>query len=396
MGFKSWIINKLEKDVEPSAGHIELENLTEEDREKLFKQFGEGDVNLTEFLRQSYQSGLPSIFCCSGHGVQSAYVTLKITDDNINIARKMGKILSKQGISTNFTDDHIRGKYVDYKSMKTNSTEWLNTATQILANPELFEDVEPDVYYHEKMYPSRKPLAFDLKKRLLSYLRGTKQIEETTTVSSIQEIKKNSLELSDKVKSSIEEHQELSNINKNNKKLYEESIILIGPSGTGKSTVAEELRKKTGMKRLCLDVIANRARDTGFMNNFKNADEFNSYMISKTLERVKKEGSYGIVDFGAGHSVYDDQEIFEKVKSMLKPFKNIVLLLPDKDEEKSLNIMKSRATGDIRDNKKLFESPSNKELATITVYGNNRQPLEIAEEVMQCIKNRKEQQIEIE
>lgn len=396
MGFKSWIINKLEKDVEPSAGHIELENLTEEDREKLFKQFGEGDVNLTEFLRQSYKSGLPSIFCCSGHGVQSAYVTLKITDDNINIARKMGKILSKQGISTNFTDDHIRGKYVDYKSMKTNSTEWLNTATQILANPELFEDVEPDVYYHEKMYPSRKPLAFDLKKRLLSYLRGTKQIEETTTVSSIQEIKKNSLELSDKVKSSIEEHQELSNINKNNKKLYEESIILIGPSGTGKSTVAEELRKKTGMKRLCLDVIANRARDTGFMNNFKNADEFNSYMISKTLERVKKEGSYGIVDFGAGHSVYDDQEIFEKVKSMLKPFKNIVLLLPDKDEEKSLNIMKSRATGDIRDNKKFFESPCNKELATITVYGNNRQPLEIAEEVMQCIKNRKEQQIEIE
>ena len=204
------------------------------------------------------------------------------------------------------------------------------------------------------------------------------------------------MELSDKVKSSIEEHQELSNINKNNKKLYEESIILIGPSGTGKSTVAEELRKKTGMKRLCLDVIANRARDTGFMNNFKNADEFNSYMISKSLERVKKDGSYGIVDFGAGHSVYDDQEIFEKVKSMLKPFKNIVLLLPDKDEEKSLNIMKSRSTGDIRDNKKFFESPCNKELATITVYGNNRQPLEIAEEVMQCIKNRKEQQIEIE
>ena len=203
MGIKSWIINKLEEDVEPSAGHIELENLTEEDREKMFKQFGEGDVNLTEFLRQSYKSGLPSIFCCSGHGVKSAYVILKITDENMNIARKMGKILSKQGIATNFTDDHIRGKYVDYRSMKTNSTEWLKTATQILANPELFEDVEPDIYYHEKMYLSRKPLAFDLKKRLLSYLRGTKQIEETTTVSSIQKIKKKSWELSDKEKSSI-------------------------------------------------------------------------------------------------------------------------------------------------------------------------------------------------
>ena len=51
MGIKSWIINRLEKDIESSAGHIELENLTEEDREKLFKQFGEGDDNLTEFLR---------------------------------------------------------------------------------------------------------------------------------------------------------------------------------------------------------------------------------------------------------------------------------------------------------------------------------------------------------
>lgn len=29
MKIKSWIINRLEKDVEPSAVHIELENLTE-------------------------------------------------------------------------------------------------------------------------------------------------------------------------------------------------------------------------------------------------------------------------------------------------------------------------------------------------------------------------------
>lgn len=142
------------------------------------------------------------------------------------------------------------------------------------------------------------------------------------------------------------------------------------------------------MQRLCLDTIANRARDTGFMRNFKNVDEFNSYIISETLERVKKDGSYGIVDFGAGHSVYDDQEIFERVKSMLKPFKNIVLLLPNKDEEKSLDIMKSRAIVDTRDNKKFFESQCNKELATMIVYCNNRQPLEIAEEIMQCIKKK--------
>lgn len=150
------------------------------------------------------------------------------------------------------------------------------------------------------------------------------------------------------------------------------------------------------MQRLCLDRIANKARDTGFMRNFKNEDEFNSYIISETLERVKQNDLYGIVDFGAGHSVYDDREIFEKVKSMLKPFKNIVLLLPDEDEEKSLDIMKSRATGDTKENKKFFESPCNKELATMIVYGNNRQPIEIAEEILQGIRERKEQQMEIE
>ena len=238
MGIKSWIINKLEKDVEPSAGHIELEDLTEEDREKMFKQFGEGDANLTEFLKQSYKSGLPSIFCCSGHGIQSAYVVLKITDKNIYIARKIGKILSKQGIVTSFIDDHLKGKCVDYRSMKTSSTEWLNTATRILANPELFEDVEPTIYYHEKMYPSRKPLFFDLKKRLLLYLRDTKQIAKTTTASSMQKTKKKSWELSNDEEHSAEEQQK--STNKSNSKLYEESIILTEPSGTGKSTAAEK------------------------------------------------------------------------------------------------------------------------------------------------------------
>ena len=95
-----------------------------------------------------------------------------------------------------------------------------------------------------------------------------------------------------------------------NKKLYQESIILIGPSGAGKSSVAEELHKITGMPRLCLDKIANAARDTGVKRQFQGEDEFNCFMISKVLERTKKNDEYGIVDFGAGHSVYDDILIF--------------------------------------------------------------------------------------
>lgn len=178
------------------------------------------------------------------------------------------------------------------------------------------------------------------------------------------------------------------------KRLYEESIILIGPSGAGKSTTAEELHKITNMPRLCLDSIANRARDTGFRRKFKNADEFNYYMISEVLRKAKDENLYGIVDFGAGHSVYDDEEIFERVRQLLKPFKNIVLLLPDEDTEKSLSIMERRSTGDTRENRKFIESSCNAELATMTIYGNNRQPSEIAEEIIFAIKQRQKQQTE--
>ena len=175
-----------------------------------------------------------------------------------------------------------------------------------------------------------------------------------------------------------------------NKKLYQESIILIGPSGAGKSSVAEELHKITGMPRLCLDKIANAARDTGVKRQFQGEDEFNCFMISKVLERTKKNDEYGIVDFGAGHSVYDDILIFEDVKEMLQPFQNIVLLLPSQDEQEALEIMKKRSTGDTRNNQKFFESPCNKALATMTIYENGRTSSEVAEEIISKIKERKE------
>lgn len=176
------------------------------------------------------------------------------------------------------------------------------------------------------------------------------------------------------------------------KKLYTNSIILIGPSGAGKSTVAKELEQITGMQRLSLDRIANNARKTGFIKNFKNTEEFNCYMISKLLEDAEKSDSYGIVDFGAGHSVYEDPQIFDCVKEMLKPFENIVLLLPDQDRKKSLEIMKNRSTGDTNDNGRFLLSICNYELATITVYGEGRLPSEIATEILQKINKRKETQ----
>lgn len=172
MGLKESIIKKLENDVEPNAGHIELENLSEEERNKMFIKFGEGNVDLTNFLKTAFNHNAPSIFCCSGHGFQSAYVSLKVNDENIELLRKTGKVLSKYGVSTNFTDDHIRGLYVHFCALHNNpSTKWLNIASQIMENPEIFDDSNSEICYHEEIHKSYKPLLFDLKKKLLHYLR---------------------------------------------------------------------------------------------------------------------------------------------------------------------------------------------------------------------------------
>ena len=65
-------------------------------------------------------------------------------------------------------------------------------------------------------------------------------------------------------------------------------------------------------------------------------------MLSTFLKKAQQNNLYGIVDFGAGHSVFDDKATSEKVRIMLKPFKNVVLLLPCEDEERALNIMAMR------------------------------------------------------
>ena len=173
-----------------------------------------------------------------------------------------------------------------------------------------------------------------------------------------------------------------------NEDLYNKSIILIGPSGAGKSSVAEELSKTTGMPRLCLDRIANNDRRTGFRNRFKSSQEYNAFMIRRAIEDAKKVGTPGIVDFGAGHSIYSDPKLFADVKKMMADFKNVVLLLPSADPNESLRIMNERSTGDTRDNKYFLNSPCNRELATMTIYGNGRSPKEIAESILEYIETR--------
>lgn len=184
MGLKDWLIKKLEYELEPDAGHIDLEKLSIEDRKAAFDQFSEGDKNLRIFLETAYNHNAPSVFCCSGHnGLSQPYAVLKVKDESIDLIKKVGRVLSNFNVSTNFTDDFYRGLLVSFHPVHgLKSSEWFKTAVDVMENPEKYDDSNPSIFYHDNIRPSNiKPFALELKKRLLSYLRGNKKLEEANS-----------------------------------------------------------------------------------------------------------------------------------------------------------------------------------------------------------------------
>ncbi|WP_457155472.1 hypothetical protein [Mesorhizobium sp. P5_C1] len=50
-----------------------------------------------------------------------------------------------------------------------------------------------------------------------------------------------------------------------------------------------------------------------------------------------------IIDFGAGHSVYEDDVLLARVQTAVKRASHVVYLLPSPDIERSLDILCARA-----------------------------------------------------
>lgn len=167
------------------------------------------------------------------------------------------------------------------------------------------------------------------------------------------------------------------------------TIILIGPMGTGKSTVAKLLENQIeGMHRISLDnkdllkMLYEKERK---FRDFKN---FEFMLTGTVLSSLKKPY---IIDFGAGHSVYEDKNLREQMKKMCAQFKNIILLLPSMDKEKSREVLAERRKiklGSHKDqeNWHFITSPNNYELATNTLYEENKTPEDISREILQLVK----------
>ena len=177
-------------------------------------------------------------------------------------------------------------------------------------------------------------------------------------------------------------------------------IILIGPIHVGKSTIGELLSVKLGIPRCSMDglrfdyykeigydeELANRKSYTeGFWSLYEYWKPFEAYAV----ERLLSEYSNCVIDFGAGHSVYEDDALFKRVQLVLAPYQNIILLLPSSNPEESIEILNDRDEG-LRDmtpniNEHFIKHHSNYDFAKFIVYTKGKTPEETCEEILRLI-----------
>jgi len=177
-------------------------------------------------------------------------------------------------------------------------------------------------------------------------------------------------------------------------------IILIGPVRTGKSTLSQLLAEKLGLPHVALDDlrwsyykeigydedIAQHIRQTGgFVALVFYWKLFDAYAV----ERVLADHRECVIDFGAGHSVYESQELFARVQQALAPYPNVVLVLPSPDAGESIRILNERTKDLVGSfgqgfnwNEYFVRHRSNDDLAKFVVYTKGKTPEETRDEIL--------------
>lgn len=179
------------------------------------------------------------------------------------------------------------------------------------------------------------------------------------------------------------------------------TILMIGPVGTGKSTLSTLLAEKLQVPHIWLDKLrwayykeigydealaAEIRANEGMFGLFRYWSPFHAHAV----ERALADYNEGIIDFGGGHSVYDDDTLFARVQQVMAPFKNVVLVLPSPDKEESFQILRQRGDNIFRTmydaDDQITRDFFSYDLAKLTVYTEGKTPEETCEEISSRLK----------
>lgn len=185
-------------------------------------------------------------------------------------------------------------------------------------------------------------------------------------------------------------------------------IILLGPMCAGKSTIAALLAERLQMQRVEMDELRwEYFKDTDYSDDearrifhaegnigvLRYSKPFEAQMVEKVLQDYPEH----VIDFGAGHSVYENKDDFARVEAALAPFRNAILVLPSADADESIRVLNERlsallAREGIKDTAEILElnehfvrHPSNGQLAKKTIYTEGKTAEESAREIVDWI-----------
>ena len=173
-------------------------------------------------------------------------------------------------------------------------------------------------------------------------------------------------------------------------------IILIGAVKAGKSTVAKLLSERLGLPRCSLDSYRGYYKEAGFdevyadriiaRQGFGGLYRYRKPFDLLVMERVLAEHRECVFDFGACHSAYEDDAMLARAKQVLKPYRNVVLLLPSRDLNESARILRERVRPPKLDGFDLcahfVAHRANFELAKFIVYTEGQTPSMTCDEIL--------------
>ncbi|MCX6048552.1 MAG: shikimate kinase [Chloroflexi bacterium] len=177
-------------------------------------------------------------------------------------------------------------------------------------------------------------------------------------------------------------------------------IILIGPIGAGKSTLSRLLAEKLDLPRASMDDLRwDYYKEIGFdeavqkqigdQEGFPGVYRYWKPFEAHAVERLLAEQHNCVIDFGGGHSVYEDDALFARVQQILAPYPNVILILPSPDLDESVRILRERNGGGVADDFDFHEHfvkhHSNHDLAKFVVYTQGKTPEETRDEILRLL-----------
>jgi shikimate kinase len=110
-------------------------------------------------------------------------------------------------------------------------------------------------------------------------------------------------------------------------------VVLIGPVGVGKSTIAGLLAARMGWPQVSVDAVcsgyyAEVSADQAVAERPEPADGMRAAhqawkpLEAYAVERILADYQRAVIDLGGGHFVQEDQTLFARVRAALAPVRN--------------------------------------------------------------------------